>query len=37
MNPIFLVAGALLVAFPRALYWLVIAWAARWLWIWTND
>jgi len=32
MNPVFLVAGALLVAFPQLLAWLVALWFVRLLW-----
>jgi hypothetical protein len=32
MNPIFLFLGALLVAFPRLLGWLVVLWLVRLVW-----
>jgi hypothetical protein len=32
MQPLFLIAGALLVAFPRLLGWLTVLWVLRVLW-----
>ena len=37
MNPLFLVAGALLVAFPRVLCWLAGLWLLRLMWNWANS
>jgi len=37
MNPIFLFVGAILVAFPRLLGWLVCLCLIRLAWIWANE